>query len=638
MCGIAGIILKNKNAFIAVDKLKSLSNAIKHRGPDGEGYLIVANLKATPYSLNNTKKITNSDIFYLPQKSIENIENPEETEIAFAHRRLSIIDLNETGHQPMCDSKRKNWITYNGEIYNYIELREELKLLGHAFISQSDTEVVLAAYAEWGQDCVNKFNGMWAFCLLDLEKNICFASRDRFGVKPFYFINHPDYFAFASEQKAFVKAGFINAKYSIENVSSYLLDGLIENKTSNFFKGIDELWPGNNLIYDIKTHQFNINQYYHLKNFTSLKNNYLDDQEIINSIEHLLEKAIQIRLRSDVEVGTCLSGGIDSSVIAGLIAKQNKNKLSCFTSIFKNSTISEEYFADLVINQINSKSVKIEPSLNGFIREVDDLVYSQDAPIWNTSTYAQYKVMELAKLSGIKVVLDGQGADELFGGYHHHFVAKWDNLFSHSKLLTAFSEINQSSKTISNPFLFYFKEKVKNYFNPNQFSQNIILKKDFLLLKKNSSEIETNTLNNCLINDIYNTRLKTFLKCEDRCGMWHGVESRTPFSDDVELINFLFSFDGNRKIKNGISKYLLREASKTILPKQIYQRYDKVGFETPMQEWMIKMRPQLLEEIKASNFEFVNYNTIHKTNPNDEFENKLLFKLYVLSKWQKVFA
>lgn len=638
MCGIAGIILKNKNAFKVVDKLKSLSNAIKHRGPDGEGFLFVANLQATPYSLDNSKRISNPTIFYLPQQSIENVGNPEETDVAFAHRRLSILDLNETGHQPMCDLKRKNWITYNGEIYNYLELRDELKLLGHQFVSQSDTEVVLAAYAQWGPDCVNKLNGMWAFCLLDLEKNRCFASRDRFGVKPFYFINHPDYFAFASEQKAFVEAGFIKAHYSIENVSSYLLDGLIENQTSNFFEGVNELWPGNNLIYEIKTHQFNINPYYHLKNFTSLKNNYLNDQEIIHKVEHLLEKAIQIRLRSDVEVGTCLSGGIDSSVIASLIAKQNKNKLICFTSIFKNNTLSEEYFADLVISQNNSKSVKIEPSLNGFLKEVDNLVYSQDAPIWNTSTYAQYKVMELAKLNGIKVVLDGQGADELFGGYHHHFIAKWDHLFSHAKLLTALLEMNQSSKTISNPFLFYIKEKVKNYVNPNQFNQNKILKTEFLLLKKNTAKLESNTLNDCLINDIYNTRLKTFLKCEDRCGMWHSVESRTPFSDDIDLINFLFSFDGDRKIKNGISKYLLREASKSILPKEIYRRYDKVGFETPMQDWMIKMRPQLLDEIKASNFEFVNYNTIHKTNANDEFENKLLFKLYVLSKWQKVFA
>jgi asparagine synthase (glutamine-hydrolysing) len=243
--------------------------------------------------------------------------------------------------------------------------------------------------------------------------------------------------------------------------------------------------------------------------------------------------------------------------------------------------------------------------------------------------------MELAKKNNIKVVLDGQGADELFGGYHHHFLAKWNNLFSQGHFMSGLNEILASKKTISNPLQFFIKEKIKQkkYFNKKHFEQ--FFKPEFL----KSSEIKNpsvyfNSVNEQLVEDIYQTRLKSFLKCEDRCGMWHSVESRTPFADDIELINLLFSFNGNKKIKNGVSKYLLREVVKNKLPEEIYKRYDKKGFETPMQQWMQKLRPQLLSEIKAANFDFVNQNELEKTDPTNSFQNKLLFKLFVLSRWQ----
>jgi asparagine synthase (glutamine-hydrolysing) len=313
--------------------------------------------------------------------------------------------------------------------------------------------------------------------------------------------------------------------------------------------------------------------------------------------------------------------------------------LYCFTSIFKNQSINEEHFADSVANKIKAKHFKVEPTLEGFLEEIDSLIYSQDVPIWDTSTYAQYKVMELAKKNNIKVVLDGQGADELFGGYHHHFLAKWNNLFSQGHFMSGLNEILASKKTISNPLQFFIKEKIKQkkYFNKKHFEQ--FFKPEFL----KSSEIKNpsvyfNSVNEQLVEDIYQTRLKSFLKCEDRCGMWHSVESRTPFADDIELINLLFSFNGNKKIKNGVSKYLLREVVKNKLPEEIYKRYDKKGFETPMQQWMQKLRPQLLSEIKAANFDFVNQNELEKTDPTNSFQNKLLFKLFVLSRWQKLFC
>ncbi len=636
MCGIAGIINKGDTSLDLSGKIRAMSKAIQHRGPDGEGFMIATSETSVPYFSQLQRHYLHTELPYIPKHSIT--ESDSTGKLAFAHRRLSIIDLSEFGHQPMCNRTQTLWITYNGEIYNYLELKEDLKKKGHQFISESDTEVVLCAYKEWGEDCVKHFNGMWSFCIYDTEKQLCFASRDRLGVKPFYYVNSDQFFAFASEQKAFIKSGLLSAQINEKALHDYLINGLLENQTGNFFEGITELWPGHTLTYNLKTKSLNTSCYYNLRNEVNLSNNLLSDAELTDKISAVLENAVRLRLRSDVEVGTCLSGGIDSSALAVSISEITGKPLHCFTAIFKGEGINEEGFADLVADKIKAKYSKIEPTLQGFEKDVDDLIYSQDVPIWSTSTYAQYKVMELARKNGIKVVLDGQGADELFGGYHHHFMAKWNNLFSHGYFAKGVKEIRESNKTIPHSGLFFLKERVKQQYNLQQKKFDRFLSKDFISLYdvKNPSAHFDN-LNEQLIDDIYNTRLKSFLKCEDRCGMWHSVESRTPFSDDVELINLLFSFDGNRKIKNGISKHLLREAVKNKLPEKIYSRYDKKGFETPMQKWVEILKPKLLAEIKTAGFGFVDYKKLNQMDVTNPFEYKLLFKLFVLSRWQKIF-
>jgi len=637
MCGIAGIILKQTaESFNLREKIVSMSQIIRHRGPDGEGFILATEKTVTAYS-NSEQKFTLRDLNYIPKTGLPQTDNG--TLLAFAHRRLSIIDLSETGHQPMSDKTGKLWITFNGEIYNYLELKEELKKLGHAFISESDTEVILAAYKHWGAECVNHFNGMWAFCIYDTEKQICFASRDRLGVKPFYYLNTDYLFSFASEQKAFIKSGIIPFRINKKALHDYLINDLLENDTSNFFDGISELWPGTNLVYDFRVKTVSISSYYNLKDQVNLKNDKLNEKDLIEKIRTTFENSVKLRMRSDVEVGTCLSGGIDSSALAVTMSEITQQPLYCFTSVFRGEIFNEEYFADLVAKQIHAKHRKTEPDLAGFEKEIDTLIYSQDVPIWSSSTYAQYKVMELAKQNNIKVVLDGQGADELFGGYHHHFAAKWKNLMANGNYFKTLKDISASNKTIPGAFTFYLKERIKQKYFLNKKHFPLFFKSEFL----ESSEIKNpfvyfKDVNELLINDIYETRLKSFLKCEDRCGMWHGVESRTPFSDDIELINLLFSFDGNKKIQHGVSKYLLREAVKNKLPQEIYTRYDKKGFETPMQKWMIALKPKLIQEIKEAQFDFVNYNSLEKTDILNPFHYKLLFKLFVLSKWRKAFS
>jgi asparagine synthase (glutamine-hydrolysing) len=635
MCGIAGIIRKSEAGFNIHEKIIALSQAMAHRGPDGEGFMTLHTDHGTPHFGTVSQTHSRKDLLYTPQAPLPAESNAT---LAFAHRRLAIIDLSESGHQPMCDASGKIWITFNGEIYNYLELKAELIKAGHSFVSESDTEVVIHAYQQWGTECVSRFNGMWAFCIYDERKHMCFASRDRLGVKPFYYLNKEKFIAFASEQKAFVKAGLLKPAMNQKALHNYLTNGLLENEEQNFFEGLTELWPGTNLTYDLHKKTVSTHSYYNLKQQNNLENDHLSEAALIEKIKHTFENAVKIRLRSDVEVGTCLSGGIDSSALAVTMSEFSQHPVHCFTSVFRNQAINEEHFADTVASKIQAKCFKTEPNLEGFEKELNDLIYSQDVPIWSTSTYAQYKVMALAKEHHIKVVLDGQGADELFGGYHHHFTAKWNNLIAQGLYVSALKDILKSNKTIHASWLFYLKENVKQKYHHHKTAFSEFLNADFLRQQEIiNPSIAFNNLNEQLIDDIYNTRLKAFLKCEDRCGMWHSVESRTPFSDDVELINLLFSFNGNKKIKDGVSKYLLREAVKDKLPSEIYKRYDKKGFETPMQDWMRKIKPQMISDIKAADFDFIKTKNLEKFDINNDFQYKLLFKLFVLSRWQKVF-
>ena len=636
MCGIAGIILKQHNSFNIIEIISSMVKSIAHRGPDGEGFMLANENSVSPYYNSVQTKFSSSDLKFIPGEFLSKGES-KNAFLAFGHRRLSIIDLSEGGHQPMCTNDSKLWIVFNGEIYNYLELKKELIGLGYSFLTHSDTEVILVAYKCWGFDCVKKFNGMWAFCIYDAEKQLCFASRDRLGVKPFYYINNANYFSFASEQKAFVKSNLIKAKINEKALHDYLINGLIEAETDNFFDGVEELFPGENLVYSIKNKKVTTNKYYEIK--LNNENDRLSEKELIEKIKNKLYNSVRLRLRSDVEVGTCLSGGIDSSVLSGIMHAVLGKEIFCFTSVFRNQPFNEEKYADMVAKNIRAKHKKIEPDEKDFLTELNDLIYSQDVPIWDTSTYAQYKVMQLAKQNNIKVVLDGQGADELFAGYHHHFAAKWNNLFAAGENINAIKDLVSARKTIESPFVFYAKEKIKQRNNLNVKNY----KKFFNISFVNSHSIVNpvvyfKSLNEQLVNDIEKARLKSFLKCEDRCGMWHGVESRTPFSDDVELIDLMFSFNGNKKIKNGVSKYLLREAAKDVLPKQIYERYDKKGFETPMHSWVKNLMPQILEEINAAKFNFVNYSNLNKIDANNFNEIKILFKLFILSRWKGIFV
>lgn len=626
MCGIAGIVSKN-NSVSLKDAVFAMSQSIKHRGPDGEGFAFFSNKISVPVYSNETPPVNKESKSFIYNPSVFINELDENYSFALAHRRLSIIDLSEGGHQPMCDITGNYWLTFNGEIYNYIELREELKHKGHQFITQTDSEVLIEAYKAWGVNCLQRFNGMFAFTLFDKKNNQLFCVRDRVGVKPFYYINTNQVFAFASEYKTFIKSNLIPFEVNEAQQLDYLLNANLETDAQSLFKGIYELKPAHYIVYDLSSHHLDIKQYYTLPN-TSLQQK--SESEIIDLIEQKLITAVKLRLRSDVEVGSCLSGGLDSSIIAGIIKHLEPNQhLKLFTATFPTEAFDESAYAKLVADSLNGNWKTVTPTADEFFRDIEKLNYYQDLPIWSTSTYSQHRVMQLASENNIKVVLDGQGADELFGGYAHHYISLWKEDFS-------FKKLNDAKPTIKNPYQLFLKQLLKETFDLKTDYSSYFSEKTFVKSSNQQSNKFSNTLNQQLKND-YNGRLKSFLKCEDRCSMAFGIESRVPFADDVDLVDFIFSVEGNKKIKNGISKYVLREATKNYIPSQIYTRKDKVGFETPVSKWFAPYKTNVLDTI-TQQLDFINHSYLI-TNYDAILRDKptFLLRLYSLAVWKKVF-
>jgi len=628
MCGIAGIISKSATPALK-NQVLAMSQAIRHRGPDGEGFAFFSEQGSLPvYSADTPAAIRSNRSFrYMPETAIDQVA--EGYTMAFAHRRLSIIDLSEAGHQPMCDSTEQLWITYNGEIYNYVELREELRQQGHVFLTQTDTEVILAAYRAWGIACLERFNGMFAFVLFDRQRQELFCARDRAGVKPFYYINTKDAFAFASEYKAFIKAGLLPFEVNEAQQFDFIVNANLETGEESLFRNIKELKPAHYIHYRLHTQELSIRRYYDLPSGEID----LSEAELVERVEQALLNAIRLRLRSDVEVGSCLSGGLDSSVIAGMVkALQPETRMQLFTAVFKGESFDESSYAEMVAEHVKGNWQTVSPTADEFFRDISELNYYQDLPVWSSSTYSQHRVMKLAAGHGVKVLLDGQGADELFGGYAHHYLAYWRE----NRLPARLKLIREAAPTIVNPYQLYFKQGLKDLLNAsNDFGA--WFREDKKAFGKAEHTPFASDLNTELRKD-YAGRLKSFLKCEDRCSMAFGIESRVPFADDVSLVDLAFFIRGNRKIKNGLSKYLLREASRPYIPSAIYKRRDKVGFETPLTDWLRQHQFSILDELKnGSDF-------IHSRRLEQDFDRLtlqkpgFLLRLFSFSIWKKVFA
>jgi asparagine synthase (glutamine-hydrolysing) len=657
MCGIAGIFDFSNSQRATADNLHLLSRTIQHRGPDDEGFLVhQADITTPCFGEQTPSAVKESSYAYAPTSFLE-----ESTFFNFGmiHRRLSILDVSPAGHQPMCSADKSIWITFNGEIYNYIELRNELKEKGHNFITQTDTEVLLTAYLEWGNACVNKFNGMWAFVIYDSTKNIFFGSRDRTGVKPFYYHLDSHSFSFASELKALNKLGFIEKKVNGKAAIDFLLFNKVEHREQSIFNGILELAPSHSFTLDLSSNKFSKWKYYEPDvNYTTERVDKSKYDEYVTQTKLLIENSIHQRLRSDVAIGTCLSGGIDSSSIVGVInniqqtAKlgQIGNKLKTFTCSFEDSAYDESNFAKEVISKTNTEWNQVFPKKNELITDLKDMIHTQDVPLLSTSTYAQYRVMQLAANHNVKVLLDGQGADELFAGYAQHKYT-FDKAKGLLSLLSNAKKHGGLKGLIRNYALHDFLptlspnsrwQLMHSYYDELKYLNRDFVRENMSAFEEHQ-ELRSGSLNGILKHEYFDGPLKRLLKCEDRNSMRFSIESRTPFADDINVMNYVFSIPGSYKLSTNNSKSILRDAMQSYLPKKIYNRRDKMGFVTPNNQWVSEIKSHVRDSFETIDSSIFNKELITRDfdtlfSPKSNAENYRIFKFIGFVLWQKTFG
>ena len=585
MCGIAGLVVKNSaHAAQGESILAQMSAKLIHRGPDGDGLQWFAH-----------------------------------ADFGLAHRRLSIIDLSAAAAQPM-QFQERYCLIFNGEIYNYLEIRTELLALGATFQSNSDAEVLLQAYHFWGAQCLQRFNGMWAFAIYDQERNTLFCARDPYGVKPFYYLDNTLHFGFASEIKALLEIPSYEATANSKALLTYFGLRKIETQSEGFFKGIHELQPGHTLTYDLTTQQKSIEKYY--------LTTYIEAQKAQNEFKAKLENAVALRLRADVSLGFCLSGGLDSSSLLHIAAKINQsssvtalaNGLHAFTAA-NNSPLDERKWAEQMIAHTNATWHVSELNSQQLIEALPQLIYHQDIPLLSTSTFAQSSVMKSASEHNIKILIDGQGGDELFAGYQIFFPTFFKELFWTGHWALFLREWKQlgnspsSKKYILKQWLKdligYLPVKAQIAFAKKTNPSLSYLRQVPAPDKKRFASLQAHLAYFCQEHE-----LKSLLRWEDRCSMQYSIESRTPFADDAELLQTARSLQAKDLIHNGWSKFILRKALDKELPNAISWRRDKKGFSVPESDWLMQTAQYWKTQIETyahlDKSELVNYEQLTK--------------------------
>lgn len=577
MCGITGILLKDgaphpDQQSALMNAIKKMTASLEHRGPDEQRCWI-----------NQNKSL------------------------ALGHARLSIIDLSEAASQPMhytafqeTEEIERYTITYNGELYNYLEIKSTLLSNGYHFKSNSDTEVILAAYDFWREDCLQQFDGMFALAIWDQKTQTIFCARDRFGEKPFYYYFDDKQFVFASEMKALWSIG-IEKKMNDKMLANYLALGYLQNaddKKQTFYDDITALSPAHFIQIHLPTFSYELVEYWKLDKDLIVD---VNEKDAIEKFSYLFEQSVKRRLRCDVSIGSSLSGGIDSSSILATMSKFiPAAQLKTYSAVFPSFEKDESAYIDAITKELNIKNYQVVPDADGLLSEFKKICYHQEEPFSSSSIYAQYKVFELAKNNHTRVLLDGQGADETIAGYHKYIHWYIQQLIERKKIGRAFKE----------------KSFFENYHTPVRWGLNNILAT--FLPAHASIHLEHKEVNKILsnpdldasfvrsirghewegihkpiitkLNDIlyFNTMslgLEELLRFADKNSMAHGLEVRLPFLSH-ELVSLVFSLPAQYKIHEGYTKWVLRKSMQSAVPEKILWRKDKIGYEPPQAQWM----------------------------------------------------
>ena len=575
MCGIAG------NYGFGADTegiARRMSSALAHRGPDGEGLFV-------------------------------------DGQTGLAHRRLAIIDR-EHGAQPMTTADGRYTIIYNGETYNYLELRAELEQLGHSFRTDSDTEVLLEAHAEWGTAAYDRFNGMFAFAIHDAQTGTVTIARDHFGIKPLYYWIDPSSSAgeaprvlFGSEIRSLLAARVFDAAPDDRAVYRYLKFRVQDDDSRTFFAGVNRLMSGE--VLEIRADGTEVTP------FTRLQDELREiaarpsrpyDESVVDEYRERFQESVRLRLQSEVPVGTSLSGGLDSSAVAAVIARHLReqpqdesfaavgSRQNTFSAVFPNSSNDEEAYVDKLLSD-NAGQItahKIHPQPEAFLEDLHDFVRTQEEPIISTGPYAQYAVMREAS-KHVTVLLDGQGADEMMAGYNPYFYVYLRQLRRQKRFKELASEVVGSRDILR-------KLARTKFSGRTSVPMEALLNSGFVAA--HSSEKVTSVqddLKERLLEDTFRASLPSLLRYEDKNTMRFSIEGRVPFVDK-ELLKFLFSLDESAIIHDGWNKRILRESMDGILPDMISKRRNKIGFTTPEGEWFRSIAPQLRDIFASASF------------------------------------
>ena len=576
MCGIAGYIGKNK---VDKDMFNHMVDIIEYRGPSDRGVYFDAN-------------------------------------IALGHRRLSIIDLSPAGHQPY-EYLDRYVLVFNGEIYNYKELRLDLEIKGYQFKSSSDTEVLIACYDCYGEKCVELFNGMWAFAIYDKDEKEVFISRDRFGVKPLYYYKDENQFLFSSEIKQILCMLSPGQKVNRQRLFDYLIRGYSDFTEETMIEGIYQLRGGNNLRYCLENNKVCIEEYYNLNEIQTVCD---DFNKAKDDFKKEFNNSISLRLRSDVPLGYCLSGGLDSSAIvctADIVIKDNKIDVrqKSISSCFEDKRYDEQEYIDEVLKNTDVEGVKIFPQGDNLIEDLEKVIWHMDEPFSSTSQYAQWNVFKGARDNGLTVMLDGQGADEQLAGYTGFYSVIFAEylrklrLISFARELKAYKRLRAQTETYVKSYKIVV-EAIISAFLPKKIQKigklylfYLRRKSPFFAkdIKRTIMGLDLYPANNSrkYIIDNFKCNLSMLLRFEDRNSMAFSIESRVPFLD-YKLVETVFKMPIEYKINNGITKHIVREALADVLPEKIRTRYSKLGFVTPEDQW-INDNPEIYrKELEAA--------------------------------------
>lgn len=579
-----------------------MNDLVAHRGPDGEGFYHGPNF-------------------------------------AFGHRRLSIIDLSQNGHQPMAYGQNLV-ITFNGEIYNYLELRVELLAAGYSFQSDSDTEVILAAYAHWGDSCVTRFNGMWAFAIYDSQKKRLFCSRDRFGVKPFYYTKSSNQFAFGSEIKQLLP--FLqNRKMNQQIVLDYLIAGIEEFDEHTFFEGVYKLPPSYNLIYDLTDHSIDLKRYFEINFDERLAK--LDESAAVETYRNAFEDSVKLRLRSDVKVGTCLSGGMDSSSVAAVASDlYMKSSGQAFIAIHAQSSeqaTDESDKAKLVAEHCKLNLQIVQPSSEDFKVLIDEVIYTQEEPFGSPSVFMQYMVLKKARELKCLVMLDGQGGDETLLGYEKYYPAYINSLSSPWQKFRGFMKSAENSSLSRWQVLQYFIYFTKYQVRLRRIKRRAGFIKAPILEAYQSKQLKALSASYLNIKklqllEVTSLQLPHLLKYEDKNSMRNSVETRLPFLD-FRVLQTALSLNSSVKIRNGWTKYVLRKSMEKRLPDAIVWRKNKFGFNAPEKTWLHEIEDEMKQDIANSDLLkcLIDFSKLNI----DTLDLRTKWRLFNLARWQKLY-